>query len=100
MPTEEAIAEWIESSERKFGQFINPARYGTPSPNPGNGMWREDAKKWATKTPEQKREWALLCLRPHKPDPVNTRYCEEVARDSMDFQHGMGRQKFRREDRR
>lgn len=61
---EDQITRWIETTERKFRQFNEPEKYSQPPPNPGNGMWREDAKRWANYTPEKKREVARMNLYP------------------------------------
>ncbi len=61
---EEQIAEWIDYAEKKYRQFNEPEKYGTPPWNPGNGMWAADAKRWANYTPEQKRNAARMNLYP------------------------------------
>ncbi len=96
--TEEQVTEWIDSTERKFRQFNDPSKYGKPPDNPGNGMWREDAKRWANYTPEQKRNMALMNLAPYRPDPRNSAALDRESRDIQDFQHGAGRYRLVKEE--
>ncbi len=90
-PTEAAIQEWIDWAEKKYGQFLDPARYGKPKDNPGNGMWMNDAKRWANYTPEQKRQSALMNLGPYIPDRKNHELIARDAADRFDYLHGQGR---------
>ena len=104
MITDPVVLEWIESTDKKYGQFTDPARYGKPPYNPGNGMWANDAKRWATFTPEKKVECAMRNLYPphgkrvQVRDRVNDQYCDNVAIDSMLFNHAQGRYRARRKD--
>jgi len=69
----ETVEEWIAKAEAHYGRFLDPAKYGAPRPNPGNGMHARDAKAWASYTPEQKRAAARMNLYP----PVGTRTGKE-----------------------
>lgn len=51
---EAAIAEWIAHAEKTYA-------------NPRSGRDMNDAEKWKSCSPEQKRSWALMNLAPFKP---------------------------------
>ena len=89
--TEEQVTDWIARAEVFYGRFLDPARYGKPKDSHGNGMYAADAKRWALRTPEEKRAQAVMNLGPHFPDKTNAVYCVNVQNERTDFNHAMGR---------